>query len=120
MWDRTFIGQGATGNFLTKTLRDSSGPVDVATGVSSVTFSMKEVNSATPAVNNQACVIIQDNAVPPNNKGVVQYQWGATELNVPGIYVGQFKVTYASGKSALFPDTFAGQMIIYVTPKVGS
>jgi hypothetical protein len=115
MWDRVFVVQGDTAPYVRKTLRDASGPVSLASGVTSVTFSMREVNSATPKVTNQGCTIVQVGAV---DVGVVEYRWATNDTDTAGIYVAEFTVNYAGGAKATFPSPQMSSLIIFVRPQI--
>jgi len=117
MWDRVFVVQNDLLPYVRKTLRDATGAVDLLTGVTGVTFSMREVNSATPKVTNQACTIIQ--SAPQVDRGVVEYRWtGTLPSDTPGIYVGEFTVTYTGGATATFPGPLQSSLIVLIRPQI--
>jgi hypothetical protein len=117
MWDRVFVVQNDLLPFVRKTLRDATGPIDLLTGVSGVTFSMREVNSTTAKVTNQACVVIQSS--PTVDKGVVEYRWtGTTPTDTAGIYVAEFSVQYVSGGPATFPGPMQSSLIVFIRPQI--
>jgi hypothetical protein len=117
MWDRVFVVQNDLLPYVRKTLRDATGPIDLLTGVTGVTFSMREVNATTAKVSNQACTIIQSS--PTVDKGVVEYRWvGTTPSDTPGIYVAEFTVTYSGGATATFPGPLQSSMIVFIRPQI--
>ena len=73
---------------------DGTTAVDL-TGAASVTFRMREGGIGTSI--GGACIIVEIAA------GRVQYPWGATDLDVVGDYLGEFEVTWLSGRPETFP-----------------
>ena len=61
-----------------------------------VTFSMRHQKAKateTPVVNGAACTVTDAAA------GAVEYRWGATDLDVPGLYTAEFKIVHSDTKS---------------------
>jgi hypothetical protein len=82
--------QGDTEPAYTATLKR----LDIAEGldtIQGVRFQMRAENDRHYTVNAPATVV--DAAL-----GKVKYVWGASDLNVPGEYLVQWEVTYASGR----------------------
>ena len=73
---------------ITETITDSNGdPVDL-TGTT-VTFSMRAVNSSTDKVANQSATIVTPAA------GTVRYSWAAADVDTAGTYLVRWRVTAA-------------------------
>lgn len=88
MTDARFV-QGDTEPPITATLQ-RNGVVEDLTGAS-VRFQMRKADDKHYTVNGSAAFIDAD-------AGTVKYAWGASDLNVPGDYIVQWEVTYASGR----------------------
>jgi hypothetical protein len=96
------IGQGDTASILTDTLEDQDGnPVDISGAT--VAFKMRKLDATTPTVN-AAASNKQNGDGTDGSKGKVSYTWGNVDTAVPGSYVGQWVVTYSSGKVQTFPN----------------
>ena len=81
--------QGDTEPAITATL-NRAGAAE-ALGAASVKFQMRKSDDKQYTVNAAATVV--DAAL-----GKVKYVWGSSDLNVPGEYLVQFEVTFASGR----------------------
>jgi hypothetical protein len=81
---------------LQRTLYGADGVALNLTGAT-VTFSMRPSGSATLKVTDGACVL-SDAA-----GGVVQYEWGATDSDTAGSFVGEFRATIG-GKQLSVPN----------------
>ena len=84
-------------------LSDDNGPVDL-TGAT-VLFTMAAASeddcgnsSSTQPVAKfkKACTVVGSQAVGSPTRGMVRYEWGATDTDTAGYYVGEFEVNYGS------------------------
>lgn len=95
MADYTFV-QGDTRPFFAIVVRNSITNAVVNLTGATVTFSMRHKKAKateTPVVNGQACTLT-DAA-----NGAVEYRWGATDLDVPGLYTAEFRIVHTDTKS---------------------
>lgn len=90
---------------LVATLVDENGDVVSVSGAT-IAFSMKSARTGVVKVNNSACT----------GANPTTYAWGASDTDTPGMFLGEFKVTYADGRTARFPNN--GHLEIVVTSKV--
>ena len=51
--------------------------------------------------------------------GVVKYLWQAGDTDTPGVYEGEFQVTFSSGKVETFPNSDAERLTIIITKELG-
>lgn len=84
----------------------TNGPVDF-TGAS-VAFYFREQKARAAKVSGAACTITD--AV----NGLVEYRWAATDLDVPGVYDAEFRITHTDGKLQTVPVRG-----VVVSPKLG-
>lgn len=94
-------------------------PLIDLTGVTSVKFSMKKqqgtaikINAATAQVANGTYTIDGVSTVLTPVNGVVFYPWTLADLDTPGIYDAEFKVTFANGKNSVNPSYGRKKIII--------
>lgn len=57
-----------------------------------VAFYFREGNARTAKVSAGACTVTDATG------GLVEYRWGANDLDVPGTYQADFRVTHTDGK----------------------
>lgn len=88
MSDATFV-QGDTEPPITATLQRSSTAQDLEGAT--VRFQMRRPDDSRYTVDAEATIVDAED-------GKVKYMWGPTDLNVPGEYICQWEVTYASGR----------------------
>lgn len=87
---------------LTATLVDENGDAISVSGAT-ITFSMKAAKTGTLKVNNQACT----------GANPTTYSWQANDTDTPGLYLGEFKVTYADGRTARCPNNGHIEIVVY-------
>lgn len=91
------------------TLEDSNGdPVDLS-GVSSVTFSMSEVEAGTAKVVAQTALIVSA------TEGKVAYQWQAGDTDTEGLYKAEFNVVF-TGAPGTVPN--GNYLLVRIIPHV--
>lgn len=90
------IKSGATGPDLLVTLMDGDLPLNL-TGAT-VTFRMRPIEGGPLTINHAPATV-----VAPATEGQVSYQWQAADTALPGIYEGEFVVTFLSGQTQVFP-----------------
>lgn len=94
---------------ISATLKDDTGqPVDL-TGCT-VKFNM--VAADTGAVKVSAAAGILSEAA-----GTVQYAWGASDTDTPGVYYYEWEVTDGSGKRYTFPNQ--GSLVLEIVDDLG-
>lgn len=81
--------QGSTRPFFAVQLLKESDHTVVSLAGASVGFSFRHVDSTTAAVSAQSCNITDA------TNGKVEYRWQSSDLNVPGTYNAEFRVTFA-------------------------
>jgi hypothetical protein len=84
---------------LAATLTDAAGTPVNLTGNTGVAFRMTSVDSltGTPAVD--AAAVVDTPAT-----GSVHYAWGVGDTDDPGLYYGEFQVTWGDGRTTTFPN----------------
>lgn len=94
-------------------------PIINLTGVLSVLFSMKKqqattikINDAVAQVANGTYIIDGVSTTLTPTDGVVFYPWTLVDLDTAGNYEGEFKVTFANGKSSVNPSYGRKNIII--------
>lgn len=99
-----YIKAGDTGLDLTGIVRDQNGAAKDIAGAT-VRFHMKTLAGtakvAAVATNNQAT----------GGTGAVLYSWAPADIDTPGLYVGEWQITYSSGDVQTFPNDRAGFLI---------
>lgn len=99
MADFTFV-QGNTRPYFAIIVKNvlTNNPVDL-TGAS-VALYFKAQRARTAVVTGAACVVTD----APNGK--IEYRWGANDLNTPGVYDADFRITFpdATVQSVIIPD----------------
>ena len=103
-----YIKQGDTSPYLQVTLKDGDGAVVNLTGATAV-FSMRRGGSTT--VSEQSATVVS-----PATAGVVRYTWGASDTATPGMYEGEFEVTFSGGEIQTYPN--AGYIEINVLEQI--
>lgn len=105
-----FVKVGDTGTVVSDILRSADGnPVDI-TGAS-VRFKMMPIGGGTVKVDAPAV-----NAGPA--AGSVYYTWAGTNIDTPGWYTGEWKVTYGGGAIQTFPN--GAPFLVLVSPRIGT
>ena len=80
-------------------VQDGNGKaVDLSGNDTSVTFSMWQIESATPKLDAVAAVIANPQI------GLVQYAWQAGDVDTAGLFVGEFKVTFDDATELIVPS----------------
>lgn len=102
------IRQGTTLPAYTATVTDQTGAPLNLTTATSVTFVMRQLQTAAPAVKAAMTVV---NAAA----GQVQYSWQATDTAVPGLYMAEIQVVLPGG-TYTFPNV--GYQSIEMTPSL--
>lgn len=90
-----------TGNvlpLLTATLKDDAGVAADLTNAS-VAFRMRNLTDDTVKVNSASAAVV---GTP--TAGNVAYTWQAGDTDTPGIYRGEWLVTFSGGRSASYPN----------------
>lgn len=92
--DTFTIKRGDTGPSLRRTLEDFAGAVNLVGAT--VNFKM---------VSSEMAVVVSRSAVVENPAGgVVVFLWQAADTATPGVYFGEFEVTYADNTRETFPN----------------
>lgn len=92
---------------LQATLKDGDGDVVSLTGAT-VVFSMAAAGVV--KVDNAAATLSDASG------GVVYYAWAAGDTDTPGVYDGEFEVTFSDGTVETFPNS--GHLKIIITKEV--
>lgn len=90
-----YVKQNDTKEPLQATLKDQAGVVTL-TGAT-VRFHMRKRHSSAAKVDAAAVVVDAPN-------GVVKYAWQAADLDTPGVYHGEFEVTFSDQTIQSFPN----------------
>jgi hypothetical protein len=91
------IKQGDLGPDLDATLKDGTGAAVVLTGAT-VKFTMRKRGATTLKINEAAATIIDAAG------GKIRYPWVAADTDTPGIYDGEFEVTFSGGEIQTWPN----------------
>lgn len=102
------IRQNDTKPYILFTCLDPTGAVVNLTGITSVSFSMR--NQATGALITGVATVVGAVA------GTVAYHWAAADTSVPGWYNGAFRVIFADASLESFPQDH--YLTVYVYPLV--
>ena len=51
--------------------------------------------------------------------GVVKYVWQSGDTDTPGVYEGEFQVTFVGGKVETYPNSDAGRLTIIIAKELG-
>jgi hypothetical protein len=95
--NRFYLKQGDTARSLSCVLEDNTGAAQDLTGAT-VTFSMREKETQAVKVDALAATVVTAGT------GLVRYDWAADDVDTPGTYEGEFRVTLSSGKQISFPS----------------
>jgi len=97
-----YITQNDTGPALLPTLVDEDGTVVDLTGVadSDVKFHMIDPSSATTKVDDNS----NTSVLSPVADGKIQYLWQAADTDTPGLFDGEFEITFPGGQIITFPN----------------
>lgn len=99
-----YIKVGDTGLDLRGVVRDENGdPKDIAGAT--VRFHMRSL----AGLSKVAAAAINDQA--GSGTGAVKYSWAAADVDTPGLYVGEWQITYSGGDVQSFPNDRAGFLI---------
>ena len=85
---QVFYVQGSTKPSLQVTLLDQDGNI-VDLSSTTVTFSLIDAITGSLVINSGSCTV-------DASAGTVTYDWSATDLENPGKYIGEFKITYTA------------------------
>lgn len=92
--DTFTIKRGDTSPSLRRTLEDFAGAVNLVGA--SVNFKM---------VDSEFAVVVSRSAVVEDGAGgVVVFEWQAADTSTPGVFFGEFEVTYADNTRETFPN----------------
>ena len=95
-----FMKRNDTRPFLDVTLKQSDGTaIDLSTGISGVTFTMKDSATNTIKVNRGACSIVSASG------GSVRYSWTSSDTNTAAAYLGEFEIAYSNGDKMTVPTS---------------
>lgn len=110
-----YLTQGDTQPVVFENFTDVDGGAIITSTVASVAFSLRHQSTGTGTVivNAAACSITSGAGASL----VCQWAPGPTDLDTPGRYEGELRITYANGKVKRFPDE-AGTFLFVVRPKV--
>ena len=97
--------EGDTRPVLAATLLAGGDIVDL-TSADTVKFTMTD-SSGSVVIDLGACAIVS-----PAANGQVTYAWGADDTATPGLYQGEFKVTWEDSTVERFPNQTDFQVII--------
>ena len=87
----TFTSGNTKPYFSIKVVNDlTNAAVDLSGATVALYF--REANARTAKVSGASCTVTD----APN--GLVEYRWASTDLDVPGIYQADFRVTHSDGK----------------------
>jgi hypothetical protein len=104
-----FIKQGDSGLTIRTICRDADN-VAVNIAGATVEFHMSPINgSGTPLIDAAG---VNENSTAT---GQVAYTF-ASAVNTPGLYLGEFEVTFAGGAVQTFPN--GDYILVYVSPQV--
>lgn len=91
-----YIKEGDTAPPIVAILKDAEEDVVVLTGAT-VRFIMNDKLSGTNVVDAAGTVVDSDN-------GVVAYEWQTGDTDTPGVYNGEFEVSWPDGTYETFPN----------------
>ncbi len=97
-----YLVQNDTGPSIIAVLVDEDGTVVDLTGISDtdVKFHMIDPDSDAPKVDNNT----NTSALAPLTDGKVQYDWQASDTDTPGLFDGEFQITFPGGVIITFPN----------------
>lgn len=101
------IKRNDTAEPLVATLNDSNNTSFNLTGAT-VVFNMRSIKTGAIKIDRQA-VVINDAAAR-----IVQYNWTAINTDTSGEYIGEFEVTFSTGKIATFPNSIENMLLIHI------
>lgn len=105
MTDTFRFKRGDTRPILQATLRDLNGSIDLTTAVV-VKLLLKTADGVTAVTGN--CTIVD----APNGK--VTYTWVSPNTSVPGVYRGEFEITWGTGLIETVPSGDPSQVYFTV------
>jgi hypothetical protein len=106
-----YIKQNDTAPNLLVTLKDGSGNGVNVIGAT-VVFNLRDGKTKAQKINDGSCTLINGAG------GTVQYVWGSGDTNTPGVWLGEFQVTYSGGGIETFPNNKANTLYIVVTSEL--
>ena len=105
-----YMKQNDTSPDLQVTILDGdANAVDVSG--STIVFNMSA--AGVPKVVNQSCSIVS------GSDGTVKYVWQSGDTDTPGIYEGEFQVTFVGGAIGTYPNSDALKLSIIITKELG-
>ncbi len=94
MADSYVFTQSDTRPFMAVTIKNSltGAVVDLTGATVTFNFRLSKPRAKTAKVSSGACTVTSTTG------GQVEYRWGATDLDIPGIYTAEFQVTHTDTK----------------------
>lgn len=92
------IKRGDTSPSLKTFLRNPDGEKEDLNSIQSLKFKMQDPSTEEVIVNSSANVMNAD-------EGKVSYSWTSSDTAEAGHFIGEFEVTWSTGKTETFPNT---------------
>lgn len=96
---------------LTATIKDANGDAVDLTNATDVKFWLKNAQTGEVKINGAAADFLN-----PRTSGKVKYNWGATDLDTPGEWEAEFKLTWPTALPQTTPND--GRILVTVTAGV--